>query len=103
MVGLAPSHAGIVKDAFKERSKAGMTLFVSTHQLNVAEELAERIGIMDKGRLIAVGSANELRQQSGAAGPLEDVFLALTTEDETTSSQGTTSAGFQRSGAVNKL
>ena len=82
MVGLDPHHARIVKDTLKERSRAGMTVFVSTHQLNVAEELADRIGIMDKGRLIAVGSANELRQQSGAAGPLEDAFLALTAEPE---------------------
>jgi ABC-2 type transport system ATP-binding protein len=83
MVGLDPHHARIVKDTLKERSRGGMSVFVSTHQLNVAEELADRIGIMDKGRLIAVGSANELRQQSGAAGALEDVFLALTTEGET--------------------
>jgi ABC-2 type transport system ATP-binding protein len=78
MVGLDPQHARIVKDILKERSIAGMTVFVSTHQLSVAEEMADRIGIMHEGRMIAVGTREELRHQSGASGPLEDVFLALT-------------------------
>ncbi len=81
MVGLDPQHARAVKDILKERSRAGMTVLVSTHQLNVAEELASRIGIMHQGRLIAVGTSAELRRLSGAAGPLEDVFLALTASD----------------------
>jgi ABC-2 type transport system ATP-binding protein len=78
MVGLDPQHARVVKDILKERSRAGMTVFVSTHQLSVAEEMADRIGIIHEGRLIAVGTREELRRQSGASGPLEDVFLALT-------------------------
>lgn len=78
MVGLDPHHARIVKDTLKERSRQGMTVFVSTHQLSVAEEVADRIGIIHQGRLIAVGTAEELRRQSGAAGPLEQAFLALT-------------------------
>ncbi len=81
MVGLDPQHARIVKDILKERSKAGMTVFLSTHQLSVAEELADRIGIIHQGRLVAVGTREELRQQSGAAGPLEQSFLALTREE----------------------
>jgi ABC-2 type transport system ATP-binding protein len=78
MVGLDPQHARIVKDLLKERSRAGMTVLVSTHQLSVAEELADRIGIMHKGRLIAAGTAEQLRRQSGELGPLESIFLALT-------------------------
>jgi len=78
MVGLDPQHARIVKDVLKERSLKGMTVLVSTHQLSVAEEMADRIGIIHGGQLIAVGNRDELRKQSGAAGPLEDVFLALT-------------------------
>jgi len=78
MVGLDPQHARIVKDVLKERSLKGMTVLVSTHQLSVAEEMADRIGIIHGGRLIAVGNRDELRKQSGADGPLEDVFLALT-------------------------
>src|SRR5688572_21067616 len=82
MVGLDPQHARIVKDTLKERSRAGMTVFLSTHQLSVAEELADRIGIIHKGRLIAVGTRDELRRQSGAEGALEQTFLALTAEEK---------------------
>jgi ABC-2 type transport system ATP-binding protein len=82
MVGLDPQHARVVKDILKERSLAGMTVFVSTHQLSVAEELADRIGIVHGGRLIAIGTPEELRRQSGASGPLEEVFLALTQGEE---------------------
>ena len=78
MVGLDPQHARVVKDLLKERAQAGMAVLLSTHQLSVAEEMADRIGIMSQGRLIAVGSGDELRRASGQAGPLEDVFLALT-------------------------
>ena len=78
MVGLDPQHARVVKDVLKERSVKGMTVLVSTHQLSVAEEMADRIGIIHGGRLIAVGNRDELRHQSGASGPLEDIFLALT-------------------------
>jgi len=78
MVGLDPQHARIVKDVLKERSLKGMTVLVSTHQLSVAEEMADRIGIIHIGQLIAVGNRDELRKQSGGTGPLEDIFLALT-------------------------
>lgn len=78
MVGLDPQHARVVKDILKERSREGMTVFVSTHQLSLAEEMADRIGIIHQGRLVAVGTRDELRQLSGASGPLEDAFLALT-------------------------
>jgi len=81
MVGLDPHHTRVVKDILKERSRAGMTVFLSTHQLSVAEEMADRIGIIHQGRLIAVGTREELRQQSGAAGPLEQTFLALTAQE----------------------
>lgn len=82
MVGLDPHHARVVKDILKERTHLGMTVLVSTHQLSVAEEMAGRIGIMHQGRLIAVGTPDELRRLSGSGGALEDTFLALT-EHET--------------------
>jgi len=78
MVGLDPRHARVVKDVLKERSVKGMTVLVSTHQLSVAEEMADRIGIIHNGRLIAVGNRDELRKQSGASGALEEIFLTLT-------------------------
>jgi ABC-2 type transport system ATP-binding protein len=80
MVGLDPQHARVVKDVFKERSRAGMTVLMSTHELSVAEEMADRIGIISNGKLIAVGTPDQLRKQSGKSGPLEEVFLTLTAE-----------------------
>jgi ABC-2 type transport system ATP-binding protein len=82
MVGLDPQHARVVKDVFKERSRSGMTVLMSTHELSVAEEMADRIGIISSGKLVAVGTRDELRKQSGKSGPLEEVFLTLTTESE---------------------
>ena len=82
MVGLDPQHSRIVKDVLKERSLKGMTVLLSTHELSVAEEMADRIGIIMAGRLIAVGNREELRKQSGTFGPLEEVFLTLTTVEK---------------------
>jgi ABC-2 type transport system ATP-binding protein len=78
MVGLDPQHARVVKDVLKERSLAGMTVLVSTHQLSIAEEMCDRIGIINGGKLIAVGTREELRRQSGGTGALEEIFLSLT-------------------------
>jgi ABC-2 type transport system ATP-binding protein len=80
MVGLDPRSARVVKDVLKARSRAGMTVFLSTHILQIAEELADRIGILHRGKLVAVGTMDELRQASGKVGVLEDAFLALTSE-----------------------
>ncbi len=77
-VGLDPHHSRVLKDVLKERSENGMTVFLSTHQIEIAEELADRIGIIDKGRLIAVGTADDLRRQSKNEGSLESVFITLT-------------------------
>ena len=68
MVGLDPQHARVVKDILKERTRRGMTVFLSTHQLSVAEEMADRIGIIHQGKLVAVGTREELHRQSGLAG-----------------------------------
>jgi len=80
MVGLDPQHARVVKDVLKERTQKGATVFLSTHQLSVAEEMADRIGIMHQGRLVAVGTREELRRRAGDPGPLEHVFLTLTAD-----------------------
>jgi ABC-2 type transport system ATP-binding protein len=82
MVGLDPMHARIVKDELKERSRAGTTVFLSTHQLGVAEELADRIGIISQGRLIALGTLVELQRQNDGTRELEAIFLSLMESEE---------------------
>lgn len=81
MVGLDPHHARVVKDVLKERANRGMTVFLSTHQIYVADELADRVGIIHRGQLLSVGTPAELRREAGTDGALEQAFLALT-EDE---------------------
>jgi ABC-2 type transport system ATP-binding protein len=81
MVGLDPHSSRVVKDILKQKTKQGVTIFLSTHTLSVAEELADRIGIIDKGKLLALGSLEQLSLASGIKGKLEDVFLRITEED----------------------
>ena len=82
MVGLDPRSVRVVKDLLRDLSRAGATIFMSTHTLNVAEELAGRIGIIDHGRMVAVGTLDELRRASGGSKGLEETFLRLTAEEE---------------------
>ena len=82
MVGLDPMHARIVKQELRARAQAGMTLFLSTHQLSVAEEVADRVGIIHHGKLIALGTVQELRAQAHETGALEKVFLSLIDQEE---------------------
>lgn len=82
MVGLDPTHARIVKNELKRRSRDGMTVFLSTHTLSVAEEVADRIGIINHGRLIALGTVEDLRKQSAESGALEKVFLSIVDAEE---------------------
>lgn len=80
MVGLDPRAAHILKEEMRRHCEAGNTVFFSTHVLEVAEKLCDEIAIIDKGRLIAQGTLEELRSgESGAS--LEQLFLELT-EDE---------------------
>lgn len=81
MVGLDPHHARIVKDVLKERALQGMTVFMSTHQIYVADEMADRVGIFHRGRIVAVGTPEELRRRAGTDGALEKAFLAITEEE----------------------
>ncbi|HEY2572488.1 MAG TPA: ABC transporter ATP-binding protein [Verrucomicrobiaceae bacterium] len=82
MVGLDPIHARIVKQELRERSREGMTVLMSTHLLNIVEEVADRIGIIHKGRLIALGTMEELRQTHERQGqPLEEIFLEMVSEE----------------------
>ena len=79
LVGLDPKSARLVKEVFRTLAGRGVTIFMCTHILGIAEKLCDRIGIMLAGRLIALGTLDELRGLSRAGtGGLEDVFLTLT-------------------------
>ena len=80
MVGMDPRGARTLKDLFRSLAAKGTTVFLSTHILHIAEELSDRIGILHHGKLVAVGTMDELRQASGEVGALEAAFLALTRE-----------------------
>ncbi len=77
-VGLDPLTIRLIRDLLKEKTRAGMTIFLTTHILAFAENLADRIGIITGGRLIATGTLEELKTKSSVQGTLEDVFLSLT-------------------------
>ncbi len=82
MVGLDPRSVREVKDLFVEQTRAGGTVFMSTHTLDIAESVAHRIGIIHGGQLIAVGTLSELRAMARHEQSLEEIFLQLTeTED----------------------
>jgi len=80
LTGLDPYSARRIKDLLQELCRQGSTVFLSTHVLEVAERVCDRVGILDKGRLIAVGTMEALRTQaqSSAESTLEDLFLQLT-------------------------
>jgi ABC-2 type transport system ATP-binding protein len=82
MVGLDPKSARLVKDVFQRLSESGVTLFMCTHVLEIAERLCHRVGIVQQGRLTRVGTVADLRAQASRSGTLEDVFLALTGGDQ---------------------
>ncbi len=83
-VGLDPKSARLIKDILRQMAERGAAVFLSTHILEIAERMCDRIGIISRGRLIASGSMDELRllgkegggEQVGAS--LEDIFLGLT-------------------------
>ena len=78
-VGLDPKSARNLKDVLRGLVKRGVTVFMSTHILEIAERMCDRVGIINKGRLIALGTMDELRQQSKDKDKsLEDIFLDLT-------------------------
>ncbi len=79
-VGLDPRSVRNVKTYLRERTREGVTVFMSTHTLSIAEEVADRIGIIHNGRLLALGSVAEIKALASRPGSLEDVFLELTRE-----------------------
>jgi ABC-2 type transport system ATP-binding protein len=81
LVGLDPRSARIVKDLFVAQARSGVAVLMSTHLLSIAEELADTIGIIDKGRMLARGTLAEVRDRAQVQGPLESLFLKLTGGD----------------------
>jgi ABC-2 type transport system ATP-binding protein len=79
MVGLDPAGIRMVKDLFRELASGGTTIFMSTHTLKIAEDLCDRIGVIHRGRLVAMGTTGDLRGTACLEkGDLEEVFLRLT-------------------------
>ena len=90
LVGLDPKGARLIKRIFTRLKRSGLTVFMSTHTLEVAEELCDRIGIIQKGELLAEGTVTELKELAGQEDPrLESIFLHLTgAETESTEDIG---------------
>jgi ABC-2 type transport system ATP-binding protein len=79
MVGLDPRSVRIVKDLLAARTREGMTVFMSTHTLAMAEEMADRVGIMVRGQLRFLGTVAELREQMALeATSFEQLYLEVT-------------------------
>lgn len=77
LTGLDAAATRLVKDILREHVHNGGTVILTTHLLDVAERMAERLGIIMKGRLVAEGNLDSLREQAGDQGSLEDVFINL--------------------------
>ena len=80
MVGLDPRGARLIKDVFRRMSERGVAILMSTHTLEVAQEMCHRVSIIQKGRIIAQGTVDEVKQTAGGATDehLTEVFLKLT-------------------------
>jgi ABC-2 type transport system ATP-binding protein len=79
-VGLDPKSVRELKTLLRELTAGGTTVFLSTHTLDIAEELADRIGIIDRGQMLGCGTMEDLRRQAAMDGSLEDLFLKITEE-----------------------
>ncbi len=77
-VGLDPKSARLIKDMLRQMADRGAAVFLSTHILEIAERMCDRIGIINNGKLIAVGTMDELRAMGKGETSLEDIFLSLT-------------------------
>ena len=78
--GLDPRASRDVQERLLAAAARGVTIFVSTHLLDMAEKLCDRVGIIHRGELVATGTLDEIRAESSASGSLEDVFLKITDE-----------------------
>lgn len=79
-VGLDPKSIRELKTLLRKLADGGTTVFLSTHTLDIAEELADRIGIIDRGKLLGCGTMTDLQKQASSDGNLEELFLKITEE-----------------------
>jgi ABC-2 type transport system ATP-binding protein len=79
-VGLDPKSIRELKTLLRRLADDGMTIFLSTHTLDIAQELADRIGIIDRGRLLGCGTMKDLQRHASSDGNLEELFLKITEE-----------------------
>jgi ABC-2 type transport system ATP-binding protein len=77
-VGLDPKSARLIKDLLRQMAERGAAVMLSTHILEIAQNMCDRIGIINKGKLVATGTMEELRQLGQGENSLEDIFLGLT-------------------------
>jgi len=77
-IGLDPHSIRLIKDLLREHTRRGMTVLMTTHILAIAEEIGDRIGIIDRGKLVACGTLEELKAATPGSARLEDLFLSLT-------------------------
>ena len=78
MTGLDPKSSFDLKEMMKSHAKSGKTVFFSTHVLEVAEKLCDRVGIINKGKLVFVGTFEQLKERFKEEGTLEELFLEIT-------------------------
>ncbi len=81
MTGLDPKASWLLKQSMRKHADAGKTVLFSTHVLDVAEKLVDRVGVVAHGKLLFVGTVDEMREQFRNNGSLEEMFLELTSEE----------------------
>jgi len=83
MVGLDPRGAKLLKDTFRAKADAGLTIFMSTHSLSVAEEVADHLAIIQRGKIVASGTLDDLYARARSeSSDLEEVFLQIISESD---------------------
>ena len=82
LTGLDPKSSYKLKNMMREHVKNGKCVFFSTHVLEVAEKLCDRIGIINKGKIIFIGTYEEMKKRLGGEGSLEELFMEITNNDE---------------------